>query len=148
MDKLFNKIDFVPNENIVTQLGNLILTNKRVAYEINSGTQHEIRVALVEDIDSVNLVSNKPNALLILVAIILFIVSLFTFRIDTIGTILGITLIAISIVCAIMYFLKKQSLVLTLNGDSWVSIRVNQIAKGNTSIVDFVNKFFATKCSS
>ncbi|MGB9597635.1 MAG: hypothetical protein ACPL7B_15235 [Candidatus Poribacteria bacterium] len=140
------KILLMEGEELITQLGGLLLTNKRLVYNTAFQKVSETGMAMIGDIDSAIIRRNKPSIALLIIGCILEFMGITTLStLKQLGFTYGFFLIIIGAIMVVLYFSLKEKIIrITVNGGEWLNAPIRQIGS-EEAVIDFINKLFETK---
>ncbi|HGE72153.1 TPA: hypothetical protein ENX78_15045 [Candidatus Poribacteria bacterium] len=140
------KISLMDGEELITQLGGLFLTNKRLIYNTVLQKVSETGMATVRDIDSAIIRRNKPSVALLIIGCLLEFMGITTLStLRQLGITYGFFLIIIGAIMVVLYFsLKEKMIRITVNGGEWLNAPLRQIGSED-AVIDFINKLFEIK---
>ncbi len=143
-EKLIGELEMLEDEEIVTQLGELQLTSKRLAYTGRARRGSLTTAAMIEDIDSATIQTRRPSLALIIIGVILALTGIpimsqyYTREYSWILPVIGI------IMAALFFLLETRVVQFTIAGTDWLTVSMPKLG-GRAEVADFINKFFELK---
>ena len=130
-------------------MGGLLLTNRRVVFSGSSGSEEQISVAMIDDVDSVVASEKIPSIWFIIIGVVGIVaaIALFSQRDRTVP---GIISLLVGIGCIAVFFLwRERTLTLTVSGSPLINLALSELGdNASQAIDDFINQFFRVKSTT
>jgi len=143
-EKLTGELEMLDGEERVTQLGELQLTSKRLAYTGRARRGSLTTAVMIENVDSATLQKTRASLALIVVGVILVIIGLAMSEQYYIRQYSWVPVLIGAIMVALFFLLGRRVVRFTIGGADWLTLSVRKLGT-REKVGDFINKFFELK---
>ncbi|MBA7495121.1 hypothetical protein ES702_05700 [subsurface metagenome] len=144
-EKLTGQLEMLEEEEErITELGGLQLTNKRLAHTGKVARGSVTSAAMIGDVDSATMQKRRASPALIVIGVILVIIGIamseqyYTREYSWVPVLVGVIMVGL------FFLLRKRIAQFTIAGMDWLSISTRKLGS-QEKIAEFVNKFFELK---